>query len=287
MSSSAAATQRVYCYAVASRAAQVQKNFGLLHTARSQENLCVALAPLSTSQENSCVALAPLATSKENSRVALAPCATSQESQFKERVTECTRNRTLASRAHEQITETARIASPSALNCTRPAGDKLFTSRAPPTRGELLPTSARTLTPTVLPDWQHLHRVVIAQGCEADTRMRSDVRSCTTLNLAPLYIKYSPQYSPSLLYCDASSKFFFVTRRLVSQAMSSDGEERLCNGASLGAVRVDNATLSRLRECAVYEVCVAGMDRAFLAFLASKGFSSMRASLLARVSAVG
>ena len=52
-------------------------------------------------------------------------------------------------------------------------------------------------------------------------------------------------------------------------------------------MRVDNATLSRLRECAVYDVCVAGMDRAFLAFLASEGLSSMCAALLARVSAVG
>ena len=68
--------------------------------------------------------------------------------------------------------------------------------------------------------------------------------------------------------------------------MSSDAEDRLFNGASIGAVRVDNATLSILRECAVYEVCVAGIDRAFLALLASEGFSSMRAALLARVSAV-
>ena len=52
LSSSPATTQRVYCYAVASRAAQVQKNFGLLHTATSQENLCVALAPFATSQES-------------------------------------------------------------------------------------------------------------------------------------------------------------------------------------------------------------------------------------------
>ena len=44
-------------------------------------------------------------------------------------------------------------------------------------------------------------------------------------------------------------------------------------------MRVDNATLSRLRECAVYEVCVAGIDCAFLAFLDSEGFSSMRAAL--------
>ena len=69
--------------------------------------------------------------------------------------------------------------------------------------------------------------------------------------------------------------------------MSSDAEDRLFNVTSIGAVRVDNATLSRLRECAVYDVCVAGMDRAFLAFLTSEGFSSMRAALLARVSAVG
>ena len=52
LSSSAATTQRVYCYAVASRGAQVQKNFGLLHIATSQENSCVALAPLATMQEN-------------------------------------------------------------------------------------------------------------------------------------------------------------------------------------------------------------------------------------------
>ena len=67
------------------------------------------------------------------------------------------------------------------------------------------------------------------------------------------------------------------------QAMSSDAEDRLFTAASIGAVRVDNATLSRLRECALYEVCVAGIDRAFLALLASEGFSSMRAARLARV----
>ena len=52
-------------------------------------------------------------------------------------------------------------------------------------------------------------------------------------------------------------------------------------------MRADNATVSQLRECAVYEVFVAGIDRAFLAFLASEGFSSMRAALLVRVSAFG
>ena len=96
LSSSAATTQRVYCYAVASRAAEVQKNFGLLHTATSQENSCVALAPLATL-----------------SRFAIA-----QVQQFEERVTECTRRRTLASHAYEHIPGTASIASPSALNRT-------------------------------------------------------------------------------------------------------------------------------------------------------------------------
>ena len=66
LSSSATTTQRVYCYAVPSRAAQVQKNFGLLDIATSQENLCVSLAPFATSQENLCVALAPFATSQES-----------------------------------------------------------------------------------------------------------------------------------------------------------------------------------------------------------------------------
>ena len=131
LSRRAATTQRVYCYAVASRAAQVLKNFGLLHIATSQEKLCDALAPLAKS----------------------ARFATAHVQQFKDRVTECTCSRTLAPRV--QITVTARTASPTALNCTRPARDMLLTSLAPPTHGELVPTSARTLTPTVLPDWQH------------------------------------------------------------------------------------------------------------------------------------
>ena len=206
LSSSAATSHRMCCDAVASRAAQVQKNYGLLHIATSQENLYVAHTPLATSSR-----------------------ATAHVQQVKERVIECTRSRTLASRADEQITVPARIASPSALNCTRLACDKLFTSRAPPTRAELLPTSALALTPTVLPDWQHLHRAVIAQGCEADTRMRSDVRRCTPLNLAPLYIKCSPQHSPCFQRCHASSKVFFATRRLFPQAMSSDAKDRLFN----------------------------------------------------------
>ena len=161
------------------------------------------------SQENSCVTLALLATSY---RFAIA-----QVQQFKERVTECTRNRTLASRAHEQIPETSRIASLSAFNCTGQSCDKLFTSRAPLPCNKLLSTSARALTPTVLPDWQHLHCAAIAQSCEAGTRIRCDVWSCTPLNLAPLYIKCSPQQLPSLSHCHASSKFIVATRKLFSK----------------------------------------------------------------------
>ena len=150
LSSSAATTHRMYCYAVALRAAEVQKNFWLLHTATSQENSCVALAPLATSKENSCVALAPLATSQETLCVALAPLATSscfaiaRVHRFKERVTECTSMCTLAPRG--QIPVTARIASPSALNSARPARGKLFTSRAPPVRDDLLATSVHSLS---------------------------------------------------------------------------------------------------------------------------------------------
>ena len=69
--------------------------------------------------------------------------------------------------------------------------------------------------------------------------------------------------------------------------MSIAAKNSLFSGASIGAVRADNATLSRLRECAVYDVCIAGIDRAFLALLASENFSSMRAAFLARVSAFG
>ena len=81
-----------------------------------------------------------------------------------------------------------------------------------------------------------------------------------------------------ILFCDAKVLFF---------SDEKDAEDRLFNGASIEAVRADNATLSRLRECAVYEVCVACIDLAILPLLASEGFSPIRAALLARVRAVG
>ena len=97
--------------------------------------------------------------------------------------------RSLASRALEQFPRSACEAPPFALNCARPARESLYTVRAPQTRDDLLFTSARVLTPTVLPEWQHSHRAVIAQGYELDTRTQCDVRSCTQLEIAPLYIK--------------------------------------------------------------------------------------------------
>ena len=175
LNSNAATTHHVYCYAVASRAPEVQKNFGLLHRATSQENSCVAVAPLATSQENSCVAFAPLAKSQEKSCVAIAPPATSPRfattrvHRFKDRVTDCTRMHTLASRARERITVTARIASPSALNCTRHARDKLFTSRAPPARDDLLATSVHSLS----------------AACDAVAPLVSACAHSTSLVLAP------------------------------------------------------------------------------------------------------
>ena len=117
--------------------------------------------------------------------------------------------------------------------------------------------------------------------------MRSNMRRFTPLNLALLYIQCLPQHSPLYSHCHASSKCFVATQRLFSQAISSDAENKHFNGSSIRAMRADYATLSRPRECAVYEVCVAGINRVFLALLASEGLSSMRAALLARVSAVG
>ena len=68
--------------------------------------------------------------------------------------------------------------------------------------------------------------------------------------------------------------------------MSCKQEDRLFNSVIIRGQRVNSAIIGRLRECAVYEVCIKGLDRAFLAFLAIEGHSSMRAALLARINAV-
>ena len=52
-------------------------------------------------------------------------------------------------------------------------------------------------------------------------------------------------------------------------------------------MQVDDTTIKRLHDCAVFDVCVENYDRAFLAFLASKGFNTLRESLQARITAIG
>ena len=110
LSTSAAATQLVYCYAVASSAASVQENFGLLRTATPHSR----------------AALTSRATSSD--------CEIARVQRCKKQLAKRTRMRTLASRALEQIPRTARITSHSAMNCGRPARDSLFTSLALPER---------------------------------------------------------------------------------------------------------------------------------------------------------
>ena len=173
LNTSEAASQHVFCYAVPSRADSVQDNFGLLRTATP----------------HSLAALAPRATSLD--------CEVTRMQQFKERLAERTRMCTQASRALEQFPGSACKESLSALNCVQPERNSLYKPRSPQPRDDILSTSARALTPTVLPLWQHLHRAMIAQGYELDKRTRCDMRSCPQLELAPLYIKCSPQHSPS------------------------------------------------------------------------------------------
>ena len=68
--------------------------------------------------------------------------------------------------------------------------------------------------------------------------------------------------------------------------MSSDAEERLNSSVLIRGQQVDSTVVNRLRDSAIYEVCVEGLDRACLAWLAGEGFSSMRATLLAKIAAI-
>ena len=69
--------------------------------------------------------------------------------------------------------------------------------------------------------------------------------------------------------------------------MNADAEEKLFNGVVIRKVQVDDTTIKRLRECAVFNACVENIDRAFLAFVASEGFNTLRESLQARITAIG
>ena len=68
--------------------------------------------------------------------------------------------------------------------------------------------------------------------------------------------------------------------------MSSDAEERLFSSVHIRRQQVDSTVVNRLPDSAIYEVCVEGLDRACLAWLAGDGFFSMRATLLARIAAI-
>ena len=140
LSVSAAASSRVYCYAVAFRAAEGQENFGLLRPAIAHENVRDAHALLATSPH----------------------AAITRVQGVEEQLTKRLRMRTVVPRALEQFPRIACTALPCALNCARPSRNDLFTSCAPPPRDDLLPTSECDLTPTVLLEWQHSHCNAIA-----------------------------------------------------------------------------------------------------------------------------
>ena len=119
---SAAATQLVYCYAVAWHAASVQDNFGLLRTATPHSRAAFA------------------------SRATSSDCKIARVQRCKIQMAKRTRMRTLASRALEQIPRTARIASASALNCARPARDSLLTLLGLRARDDVMATSVHSPT---------------------------------------------------------------------------------------------------------------------------------------------
>ena len=116
LSVSAAASSRVYCYAVVFRSAEVQENFGLLRPAIVHEN-----------------AHALLATSTH--------AAITKVQGVEDHLTKRIRKRTVVARAPEQFPRIAFTAQPCALNCARPSRNDLFTSCAPPPGDDLLPTS--------------------------------------------------------------------------------------------------------------------------------------------------
>ena len=59
------------------------------------------------------------------------------------------------------------------INCARFSRDCLFTLHASPARDKLLSTSARDLTPTVVPKWQHLQCAAFTKDCAVDTQTRN------------------------------------------------------------------------------------------------------------------
>ena len=232
---SAAASSRVYCYAVAFLAAQVQENVRLLRPAPA------------TAHENFREAHVLLPTSTH--------AAITRLQGVKNHLTKRIRKRTVVARALERFPRIACTAQPCALNCARPSRNDLFTSCARPLRYDLLPNSKCDLTLTVLPEWHHLHCNAIAQDCGFSTRSRSDLRSSRPANFEQLYIKCSPQHSPFISFTFAQFNLFLVARRFFAFAMNADEKEKLFNGVVIRKNQVDDTTIKRLRECAVFDVC--------------------------------
>ena len=144
--SAAASTRISFCYAVTLRSADTQPNLSyqyLLRAANFYENVCESHAPL------------------------LHEYITSRDQQFEGSSAARTRFRTLGQCAvQQQIPGTACTASPCTLNSVRPSPRvTLFTTSAAPARDDLLSTSPHSLTPSVLPVWQHLYSHSIAQCC--------------------------------------------------------------------------------------------------------------------------
>ena len=71
-------------------------------------------------------------------------------------------------------------------------------------------SATHSLTPTVLPDWEHLHPRPVAQSYIAIAHAPSGVRSCALHNLRALYIEFSPRftidYSSHLSICNLQSR---------------------------------------------------------------------------------
>ena len=136
--------------------------------------------------------------------------------------------------------------------------------------------------------WQHLHLQSIAQCCAAVSHTPRDACNCTPLNLGALYIKCSPQQSQNNSLRRVDFQFdFSAARRLFDQEMNAEADERLYTDVTIRKLKVDSKNIERVRECAIFEVMVKNLDRAYLAVVAGEGFITLRDSLYARLTAVG
>ena len=143
-----------------------------------------------------------------------------------------------------------------------------------------------SLTPTVLPDWQHLHPRLVAQSYIAVAHAPSVVRSCAPHNLCALYRECSPprtiEYSSHLSTYNFQSR---VARRLFSSRINAATDEKLFFAVIIKKTKPADAA-ERLRQCAVYEITIKDLNRAFLAEVAADGHLSLRDYLRSRIVAV-